>query len=394
MSGMGKSAKPTTLRALLYSARFRGVLYQVLVVGGVLALGWYLVHNTLANLAARGIATGLGFLGQESGFDIGEGMIPYSAADTYARALLVGVLNTLKVAVLGIMLASVIGLTVGIARLSRNWLIARLATVYVEGVRNVPLLLQLFVWYGIVTALPVPRQAIDIGLGVFLSNRGLKIPAPVWHDSYWPAIIVLALAFLGLFVLRRWAMERMNRTGHPFPWLSTGLGAMVVLPLLTLMVTGAPVEWSIPELKGFNFQGGVDLSPEFAALLAGISVYTAAFIAEIVRSGILAVPHGQTEAALSLGLSRAKTLRLVVLPQALRVIVPPLTSQYLNLLKNSSLAVAIGYPDLVSVANTAINQTGQAVEGVALTMTVYLIVSLALSLLMNWYNSKVALVTR
>lgn len=394
MSGMGKTAKPTTLRALVYSARFRGVVYQVLVVGGVVALGWYLVNNTLANLAARGIATGLGFLGQESGFDIGEGMIPYSAADTYARALLVGILNTLKVAVLGIVLASVIGLAVGVARLSRNWLIARLATIYVEAVRNVPLLLQLFVWYGIVTALPVPRQAIDVGLGVFLSNRGLKIPAPVWHETYWPAVIVLVLAAVGLFVLRRWAIERMNRTGHPFPWLSTGLAAMVVLPLLTLMATGAPVEWSVPQLQGFNFQGGVDLSPEFAALLAGLSVYTAAFIAEIVRSGILAVPHGQTEAALSLGLSRAKTLRLVVLPQALRVIVPPLTSQYLNLLKNSSLAVAIGYPDLVSVANTAINQTGQAVEGVALTMAVYLVVSLALSLLMNWYNAKVALVTR
>lgn len=394
MRGKGMAARPASLRALVYSARFRGIVYQVLVVGGVVALGWYLVHNTLANLAARGIATGLGFLGHEAGFDIGEGMIAYSAADTYARALVVGVLNTLKVAVLGIALASVIGLVVGIARLSRNWLVARLATLYVEGVRNVPLLLQLFVWYGIVTALPVPRQAIDVGLGVFLSNRGLKLPAPVWHDSYWPAMAALLLALAGLFALRRWAVARQHRTGRPFPWLLVGLAGVVAAPVLVLAATGAPVEWSVPQLTGFNFQGGVDLSPEFAALLAGLSVYTAAFIAEIVRSGILAVPHGQTEAALSLGLSRAKTLRLVVLPQALRVIVPPLTSQYLNLLKNSSLAVAIGYPDLISVANTAINQTGQAVEGVALTMAVYLVVSLALSLLMNWYNSKVALVSR
>ena len=394
MSGAGKITPPVWVGAMLYRARFRGILYQVLVVGGVLALGWYLVHNTLANLAARGIATGLGFLGQEAGFDIGEGVIAYSAADTYARALVVGILNTLKVAVLGIAFASAIGLAVGIARLSRNWLVARLATFYVEAVRNVPLLLQLFVWYGIVTALPVPRQAIDVGFGVFLSNRGLKLPVPLWHDSYWPAVLVFALVVAGTFMLRRWAVARLHRTGHPFPWLSAGLGGMVGLPLLALLVVGAPVEWSIPELRGFNFQGGIDLSPEFAALLAGLSVYTAAFIAEIVRSGILAVPHGQTEASLSLGLSRAKTLRLVVLPQALRVIVPPLTSQYLNLLKNSSLAVAIGYPDLISVANTAINQTGQAVEGVALTMAVYLVVSLSLSLLMNWYNAKVALVSR
>ena len=392
--GGARKDKPTSLRALIYSARVRGIVYQILVVAGVLAVGWYLVHNTLANLAARGIATGLGFLGQEAGFDIGEGLVEYSSADTYLRALAVGVLNTLKVSVLGIALASVLGLTVGIARLSRNWLVARMATIYVEGVRNVPLLLQLFVWYGIVTALPVPRQAIDVGLGVFLSNRGLKIPSPVWDGSYWPAALMALLCLGGLVFLRRWALARLYRTGQPFPWLSAGLAVLVVLPGLMFVAFGAPLQWSVPELRGFNFQGGVSLSPEFAALLAGLSVYTASFIAEIVRSGILAVPHGQTEAALSLGLSRAKTLRLVVLPQALRVIVPPLTSQYLNLLKNSSLAVAIGYPDLVSVANTTINQTGQAVEGVALTMGVFLVISLALSLLMNWYNAKVSLVTR
>ena len=393
MGGASKTG-PKSLRALLYSARFRGIVYQILVLAGVAAIGWYLVHNTLANLAARGIATGLGFLGQEAGFDIGEAVIGYSAADSYLMALIVGVLNTLKVAVLAIVLASIIGLVVGIARLSRNWLVARLATLYVEGVRNVPILLQLFVWYGIVTSLPVPRQAVDVGLGIFLSNRGLKIPAPVWDASYWPAMVVLAVCVAGVFWLRRWAIDRLYRTGQPFPWLMTGLAAMIVAPGLTVWLFGAPLEWSMPHLQGFNFQGGANLSPEFAALLAGLSIYTASFIAEIVRSGILAVPYGQTEAALSLGLSRAKTLRLVVLPQALRVIVPPLTSQYLNLLKNSSLAVAIGYPDLVSVANTAINQTGQAVEGVGLTMAVFLVISLSLSLLMNWYNAKVSLVTR
>lgn len=385
---------PSSWRALLYSARLRGIVYQIAVVAGVLALGGYLVHNTLANLAARGVATGLGFLGREAGFDIGEGLVPYSAADTYLMALLVGLLNTLKVAVLGIVLASVLGLVMGIARLSSNWLVARLATLYVEGVRNVPLLLQLFVWYGLVTALPVPRQAVEVGLGVFLSNRGLKLPVPLWDPSYGVAAGALVLALAASALLRRWAVARLHRTGRPFPWVLGTLALVVGLPALALVTTGAPLRWSVPELHGFNFQGGIDLSPEFAALLAGLTVYTGSFITEIVRSGILAVPHGQTEAALSLGLSRLRTLRLVVLPQALRVIVPPLTSQYLNLLKNSSLAVAIGYPDLVSVANTTINQTGQAVEGVALTMAVFLVISLALSLLMNWYNSKVALVSR
>lgn len=393
MGGL-RTTRKKTLRALVYSARLRGIVYQVLVVAGVLALGWYLVQNTLANLAARGIATGFGFLGQEAGFDIGEGLVAYSSADSYLRALVVGVFNTLKVAVLGIILASVVGLVVGISRLSRNWLVARMATLYVEGVRNVPLLLQLFVWYGLVTSLPVPRQAIDVGLGIFLSNRGLKMPVPEWHSSYAAAVVMLVIAVLGMIFLRRWAINRLYRTGRPFPWVVTGLAGVIGLPLLTFGLFGMPLVWSVPELHGFNFQGGVDLSPEFAALLAGLTIYTASFIAEIVRSGILAVPHGQTEAALSLGLSRAKTLRLVVLPQALRVIVPPLTSQYLNLLKNSSLAVAIGYPDLVSVANTTINQTGQAVEGVAVTMGVFLVISLALSLLMNWYNTKVALVSR
>ncbi|MBF0324785.1 amino acid ABC transporter permease [Magnetospirillum moscoviense] len=382
------------MRALIYSARFRGLVYQVVVVAAVIALGWYLVNNTLANLAARGIATGLSFLGREAGFDIGEGAVAYQASDSYLRALVVGLFNTLSVSVVGIILASTLGLVIGIARLSGNWIVARLATLYVEAVRNVPLLLQLFVWYGLVTALPGPRQALQPGLGLVLSNRGLKIPLPVWHETYGPVMIALGVALAGLFFLRRWAVARQYRTGQPFPWAAVGIAGVIGLPGLVFLAVGAPLEWDLPRLAGFNFQGGGTLSPEFVALLMGLSVYTGAFIAEIVRSGILAVPPGQTEAALSLGLTRAQTLRLVILPQALRVIVPPLTSQYLNLTKNSSLAVAIGYPDLVSVANTTINQTGQAVEGVALVMGVFLVISLSLSWLMNWYNSRVALVTR
>jgi general L-amino acid transport system permease protein len=388
------TAAGRTMRSLLNSARFRGILYQVLVVGAVVALGWYLVHNTLTNLAARGITTGLDFLGREAGFDIGESPIAYSSADTYFRALGVGVLNTLTVSVLGIVLATVLGTVIGIARLSGNWLVARLATIYVEGVRNVPLLLQLFVWYGVVTALPGPRQALHPLPGVFLSNRGLKVPVPEAHPVHWALLAAFLAGLVAAWALRRWAMARQERTGRPFPWGLAGGGMVLGLPLVVFLAAGAPLTLSVPELRGFNFQGGATLSPEFAALLMGLSIYTAAFIAEIVRSGILAVSAGQTEAALSLGLSRGKTLRLVVLPQALRVIVPPLTSQYLNLTKNSSLAVAIGYPDLVSVANTTINQTGHAVEGVGIIMAVFLTISLALSLLMNWYNARVALVTR
>lgn len=380
--------------SLLNSVRFRGIVYQVVVVALVVALGWYLVHNTLVNLAARGIATGLHFLGQEAGFDIGESAIPYNSADTYAHALLVGLLNTLEIAVLGIVLATLLGLVVGIGRLSGNWIVARLATLYVEAVRNVPLLLQLFVWYGIVTALPGPRQALNPLPGIFLSNRGLKVPLPEAHAVHPWLLLALAVGLGLAWLLRRWALARHARTGRPFPWVRGGAALVLGLPLAVFLAAGAPLAWDVPTLRGFNFAGGGTLSPEFAALLAGLTVYTAAFIAEIVRSGILAVPSGQTEAALSLGLSRGQTLRLIILPQALRVMVPSLTSQYLNLTKNSSLAVAIGYPDLVSVANTTINQTGQAVEGVGVVMAVFLVISLSLSLLMNWYNAKVALVTR
>lgn len=392
MSGIGPSS--SGIRALANSARVRGVVYQLLVLVGVIGLGWYLVHNTLTNLGLRGIATGFDFLGREAGFDIGEGWIAYQSSDSYGHALLVGLLNSLVVSILAILLSSLVGLAIGIGRLSHNWLVARLCTFYVEAVRNVPLLLQLFVWYGLVTALPGPRQALAGPLGLVLSNRGLKFPLPLWHDGLWGVVALAVGGLLAAFSLGLWARRRRRLTGRDFPVLAVGAGLIMGLPALALALPGASLEWDVPRLAGFNFRGGGSLSPEFAALCAGLSVYTAAFIAEIVRAGILSVPKGQSEAAYSLGLSRVQTLRLVVLPQALKVIVPPLTGQYLNLLKNSSLAVAIGFPDLVSVANTSINQTGQAVEGVALVMGAFLLISLALSVLMNWYNAKILTVTR
>ncbi|MBI4967714.1 MAG: amino acid ABC transporter permease [Rhodospirillales bacterium] len=376
-------------------AGVRAVLYQIVVLGAILLLGWYLVSNTLANLAARNIATGFGFLGREAGFAIGESPLAYAPTDSYARAILVGLANTVIVALVGIAFATLIGLVIGIARLSSNWLVARLATVYVESARNVPVLLHLLFWYALITeALPGPRQALNPIANVFISNRGIKFPLPVWEAAHGWMAAALVVAVAATLVLARWARTRQAETGQPFPIIRVGLALILGLPLLAWLAGGAPTALDRPELKGFNFTGGHTVSPEFVALLLGLTLYTAAFIAEIVRSGILAVSRGQTEAALALGLSRGQVLRLVILPQALRVIIPPLTSQYLNLTKNSSLAVAIGYPDLVSVANTTINQTGQAIEGVALVMAVYLAVSLGIAAFMNWYDKKTALVSR
>jgi general L-amino acid transport system permease protein len=381
--------------SLLNDPRFRSVLYQVLVIGAVALVGWYLVHNTLLNLSRQNIATGFGFFNREASFAIGESLIDYTPADTYGRAFIVGILNTMKVAVIGIVLATVIGTIVGVGRLSRNWLVAKLATIYVETIRNVPVLLQLFFWYGVITeTLPHPRQAANPLPGVFLSNRGFRVPLPA-DDPVWGWMGIALLVAIGLVVaLRWWAAKRQARTGQQFPVLLSSIGLILGLPLLVWLAGGAPTDLDMPELQGFNFRGGTSLSPEFAAILIGLVVYTAAFIAEIVRSGILAVSHGQTEAALALGLHRGQVLRLVILPQALRVIVPPITSQYLNLTKNSSLAVAIGYPDVVSIANTTLNQTGQAIEGVTMIMAVYLTISLAISLFMNWYNKRISLVER
>jgi general L-amino acid transport system permease protein len=375
--------------------RVRAVLYQALAVAAVGGLLWYLFSNTVVNLAARNIATGFDFLNRQAGFAIGEHLIPYDAADTYFRALVVGLLNTLRIGVAGIILATMLGAVIGVARLSSNWLVAKLAAGYVEVFRNIPLLLQLFFWYAIITEiLPGPREALRLFPGAFISNRGAKIPVPADSAAYDYAAIGLALAVVLALVIHFWARRRRDAGGKPLPtgWLTLAL--LVALPVLGWLISGAPFAWDVPVLRGFNFTGGATLSPEFTALLMGLVIYTGAFIAEIVRSGILAVGRGQREAALALGLSERQALRLVVLPQALRVIVPPLTSQYLNLTKNSTLAVAIGYPDLVSVAGTTLNQTGQAIEGIAIIMTVFLTISLAISLFMNWYNRRIALVER
>ncbi|MDF1552417.1 MAG: amino acid ABC transporter permease [Deferrisomatales bacterium] len=373
----------------------RGLVFQALALLSVAGIGYYLFSNTQANLARQNIATGFGFLGRESGFEIGEGLISYSAASTYGRALWVGVLNTLKVSFLGIVITVMLGTLVGIARLSKNWLLAKLAGGYIELFQNIPVLLQLFFWYAIFYEfLPAPRQALNPLPGVFLCNRGLLLGIPAAHPVFpWVGVAVLA-ACLGVWVLRRWAHRRQDATGQIFPLFRVGALTVIGLPLVVWAVGGAPTAMDVPVLTGFNFKGGLALSPEFAALLTGLALYTAAFVAEIVRAGIQSVSHGQTEAAMSIGLTGGQTLNLVILPQALRVIIPPLTSQMLNLTKNSSLAVAIGFPDFVSVANTTINQTGQAIEGIALIMVVYLMFSLGTSVFMNWYNKKMALVER
>jgi general L-amino acid transport system permease protein len=373
----------------------RSLIYQVGVVLLVGLLSYYLISNTLANLDRQSIATGFGFLQKEASFEIGESLIPYSAANSYARALWVGVLNTLKVSFIGIVLTVLLGTVVGIARLSSNWLVSRLAAVYIEVLQDIPVLLQLFFWYAIFyEMLPSPRQALNPVAGVFLSNRGLMLPVPAGHPAWGYMGWVFVLACGLVWIMRRWARQRQASTGKRFPVFWAGLGLILGLPLVTWLVNGAPTAIDVPRLAGFNFKGGIGISPEFAALLLGLVLYTAAFVAEIVRAGIQSVSKGQTEAAESIGLRPGLVLNLVILPQALRVIIPPLTSQMLNLTKNSSLAVAIGYPDFVSVANTTINQTGQAIEGVSMIMIVYLCFSLLTSAFMNWYNQKIALVER
>jgi general L-amino acid transport system permease protein len=347
---------------------------------------WYLVHTTNANLEARHIATGFGFLSQTAPIPIGESLISYEpSVSTYARALLVGLLNTLKVSLVGIVLATVLGVAVGVAQLSKNWLAAKISAVYVEIVRDTPPLLQLLLWYGLLQGLPGTRQAWHPLPFTALSNRGLMLPAP--HDG--EAALWVGVAFLaGLIALAVWARWRGGRLTLPATLCLIGLPAVVWAGF------GAPLAWDVPVLRGFNFQGGITITPEFAALLVGLVIYTAAYIAEIVRSGIQAVPKGQQEAAAALGLRPGAVLRLVILPQALRVIIPPLTSEYLNLAKNSSLAVAIGYQDLVSVADTTLNQTGQSIENIGIVMAVFLAISLSISLAMNLYNARIALVTR
>ena len=371
----------------------RGWVFQIVVVGLVGLLAWYLVSNTIENLERQKIASGFHYLEREAGFEIGDTMIEYSPASTYARAIFVGLLNTLKVSILGVIMATILGTMLGVGRLSSNWLLAKICEWYVEAFRNVPLLLWLFLFYKLISeAFPGPRQAIGLLFDtVFLSNRGIYFPVPLAN----PAFTWIGLAFLigiaAAFVMHRWAKKRQDATGKSFPSISAGFGVALGLPILVWLVAGAPHHMSWPQLKGFNFDGGSVIQPEFIALLLGLVLYTSAFVAEIVRSGILALHKGQSEAAAALGLSRGQAMRLVLLPQALRVIVPPMTSQYLNITKNSSLAIAIGYPDLVASINVTINQTGQAIENVLIIMAAYLSVSLSISAFMNWYNKRIAL---
>jgi general L-amino acid transport system permease protein len=379
-------------RALGGRAGWGGFAFQLLFVAVLIWIGYEIVVNARANLQAQRITSGFGFLGNTAGFDVSQNLIPYSGSDTYTRVFFVGLLNTLLVAVIGIFLATLIGFMVALGRLSPNWLLSRISGGYVELIRNLPLLFQILFWYlAVLAALPNPRQSIALFGSFFLSNRGLVIPRPVAEPGLEPFAIALLVAVVAALLLRTYARRQLFENGRLIRIWPTVLGLLIGLPLVTSLVFGAPVVFEIPQLKGFNFAGGSRVIPEFVALLLALSFYTAAFIAEIVRAGIQSVHKGQMEAGASLGLSRGSTLRLIVVPQALRVILPPLTNQYLNLTKNSSLAVAIGYPDLVSVfAGTTLSQTGQAIEIIAITMGVYLLISLVTSMIMSFYGWRLS----
>ena len=389
---------PAPARVPLYNdPKVRSIVYQVVLFGIVALLIYGAASNAVENLQRAHIASGFGFWDTTAGFDISQSLIYYDAAlSSYGRAFWVGLLNTLLVAVLGIIFATILGFTVGIARLSKNWLLSKIATGYVELIRNIPLLLQLlFLYNAVLKALPDIRDSHKVIGGGFLNNRGLFLPRPIAESGFEWVAIVFALGIVGSVAFYIWARKRQMQTGQQAPVLWTTLGLIIGLPLVVSAVLGFPLKFEYPSLGRFNLSGGLELQPEFVALLLGLVLYTGAFIAEVVRAGISAVSRGQTEAAYSLGLRPGPTLRLIIVPQAMRVIIPPLTSQYLNLTKNSSLAVAIGYPDLVQIfTGTVLNQTGQAVEVISITMLVYLTISLSTSLAMNIYNSRMALVER
>lgn len=394
MSGALESEKPKV--SPLYDPRVRSIAYQAVLCAAIAFLVYSAITNAIENLERAKIASGFGFWNVTAGFDISQTLISYSQVSTYGRAFWVGLLNTILVAALGIFFATILGFVVGILRLSKNWLVGRLAAGYVELIRNLPLLLQLLFWYNaVLKALPELRDSLALPGGGFLNNRGLFLPKPLFQSGSGMVFAIFVFGIIAAIAYRIWARRRQDRTGEQAPVLWVALALIVGLPILAFVLAGSPVAFEYPERGRFNIGGGVEVLPEFMALLFGLSIYTAAFIAEAVRAGIMAVSHGQTEAAYSLGLRARPTLRLVVVPQAMRVIIPPLTNQYLNLTKNSSLAVAIGYPDLVQVfTGTVLNQTGQAVEVVAITMAVYLSISLFTSLLMNWYNRRIAIVER
>ncbi|MFC4174472.1 amino acid ABC transporter permease [Microvirga sp. GCM10011540] len=395
------SQAPSPKRSFLYDPNVRGIFYQVLLVAIVSYLFYAAATNAIDNLQRARIASGFGFLENTAGFDISQTLITFSAAgSTYGEAFVVGLLNTLVVSAIGIVFATILGFIVGIARLSSNWMVAKVSMVYVELLRNIPLLLQLLFWYiAVLGPLPQPRNSVEMGAGFFLNSRGLFMPRPLYASDVWVVFAALAVGIVATAAFRYWARKQQEATGRQYPVGLVTLALVLGLPVaawVVLALAGAnPISFEMPQKGTFNLQGGMQVLPEFVALLLGLTTYTAAFIAEVVRAGILAVSKGQTEAAGSLGLKPGQTLRLVVIPQAMRVIIPPLTSQYLNLTKNSSLAVAIGYPDLVQVfMGTVLNQTGQAIEVVVITMGVYLTISLVTSFFMNIYNRRVAIVER
>ncbi len=387
------SGSPSIWASLRGSPRIRSAAHQILLLTGVLWAAYEMIGNARENLQARGIVSGFGFLGHTAGFGISQTLISYDEIDTYGRVFLVGLLNTLLVAWLGILLTTPLGFIIGIARLSRNFMVAGLAAAYVEITRNLPLLFQILFWYlAVLASLPPPRQSALLPGILFASNRGIIVPQLALGSGAGEVVAALLAAMAAVTILRIWARRRQVTTGRRLPIVMPGLALIVGLPLVAAVAFGSPVRFEAPELRGFNFVGGYRLIPEFVALLLALVTYTAGFIAEIVRAGVLAVPRGQTEAAYSLGLRPGTTLQLVVVPQSMRVIVPPLAGQYLNLTKNSTLGVAIGYPDLVAVfAGTALNQTGQAIEILGITMLVYLALSLLTSLLMNWFNARMQL---
>ncbi len=395
-SAARKSRKGGASGAFYNNPQVRAIFYQILLVLGLLYFFGNIIGNTLGNMEAIGIKTGFSFLSSAAGYDVLMSLIPFESTDTYGRIFVVGFLNTLLVSAIGIVFATILGFVFGVAHFSHNWVVRKIALVYVEIFRNIPLLLQVFFWYfAVLASLPGARQSLSLGEAVFLNVRGLYFPKLIGNDIAWIVWTALAAAIAGIFVLRRWAKRRQDETGQQFPVLKASVGLIVGLPLIAAALTGFPFTVEYPALKGFNYFGGVTVIPELMALALALSVYTGAFIAEAVRAGVQAIPHGQTEAARSLGLRENKIMSLIIVPQAMRVIVPLLNSEYQSLVKNSTLAAAIGYPDLFNVfVGTALNQTGQAIETIFMTIIVYFVVNMVISFLMNRFNSAVALVSR
>jgi len=382
--------------ALLRNQKIRGILFQLLTVIGLVAFLWYIGSNTVANIEQRGIQTGFSFLNGTAGFGIDQSPISYTEENTHGRVFIVGLLNTIIIAFVGIVCATIVGLIIGILRLSKNWLIAKLAKAYIDFFRNIPLLLQILFWYNVVLrAMPSPKESYSFFETIFINNRGLYFPLPEYNATFFAILASLVVALFASITLNSWANRRKESTGEDLTVFPFAIGMFILFPILAYFIGGAHLNFSFPELRGFNFKGGKTLSPEFLALTFALTIYTATFIAEAVRSGIEAVSHGQKEAAASMGFSPYQSLKLVVLPQAIRIAIPPIINQYLNLIKNSSLATAVGYPEIVTVfAGTSLNQVGQAIEIISMTMLVYLVISLLVSALLNWFNHKMKIKER